>query len=518
MVRYETRSLLKLNLFIVKDELCECESYVFCGTGIQLTFSRFEVYRGQDLERDCLYLIDASKVEPDLILQDGVSFACYGTIENRILQYRRCSLIMLPSESLNDKSANRMSSIFAKYAQWSEGLLALAIANDGIRQIFKSGLIGEMFGNPVMMQTGNELFAIASGDVPDDYDGERWTSIVCQGSQDVKKIDYDRFVLEESIKEPFVFEQTSRYTLMATNMFSEGRFSGRLIHCGSARELTEGYMSLAAYFNSILEGVVSRNLLDGIVAHGESNVFVELLGAWHTDKAWLDMQLNSIGWRNDAPACLLMMTTGKDEAHASLARIVAETLSSLFPEDHVFLFKGDVLAVVRLAGKNSAEVSIRDKLKSLALPSGVLAVASSPFYDVSKLRSAYKQCRFLADSEAMSAEGRVRFYSDAFFRHFSISYGIDRDYRWLVHQGVALLESYDRKNDSSLVECLKVIIECGFRKKEAAEKLCVHHNTITYRIGRIREISGIDLDAIGSTSEDELFHILLSCKLIAKFG
>lgn len=509
---------MKLNLFIVKDELSECESYVFCETGIQLTFGRFEAYRGQNLESDCLYLIDASKMEPDLILQDGVSFACYGTIENRILQYRRCSLIMLPAESFNDKSANRMSAIFSKYAQWSEGLLALAIANDGIRQIFKSGLIGEVFKNPVMMQSGNELFAIACGDIPGDYDGERWTNIARQGSQDSKRVDFERFVLEESIKEPFVFEKTSKYTLIATNMFSEGRFSGRLIHFGSARSLTEGYFSLAVYFNSILEGIVNRNLLDGIVAHGESNVFVELLGAWHTDKAWLDMQLKNIGWRSELPACLLMMTTGKDEVHTSLARIVAETLSALFPEDYVFPFKGDVLAVVRLTGKNSAEVKIRDKLKTLSLPSGVLAVMSSPFYDVSKLRSAYKQCRFLADSEAMSAEGRVRFYSDAFFRHFAISYGIDRDYRWLVHQGVMLLEAYDKKNDSGLVECLRVIIECGFRKKEAAEKLCVHHNTITYRIGRIKEISNIDLDTVGSASEDELFHILLSCKLIEKFG
>lgn len=508
---------MKLNLFIIKDEFCDCESYVFCATGTQLTFGRFEVYRGQAFEKDCLYLIEASKMEPDLVLQDGVSFVCYGMIKNSILQYRRCALLMLPTELLDDKATNRISSIFSKYARWSEGLFALAIANDGIRQIFKSGLIEEVFKNPVMMQSGNELFAIACGDVPDDYDGERWTNIVRQGPLNMDKIDYEQFMLEESIKEPFVFEKTPKYTLVATNMFSDGRFSGRLIHCGSARELTEGYLSLAAYFNSILEGLVDRNLNDGIVAHGESNVFVELLGAWHTDKAWLDMQLSNIGWDYHAPACLLVFANGVDGSFASLSRLMSESLSLTFPDDYVFPYKGDILAVLHLTNESDAEAKIRQKIEGLSMAPCALVAVSSPFFDVSRLRSAYKQCRFLIDSEAMASEDRIRFYSDAFFRHFAISYGIDRDYGWLIHQGVALLNSYDKESGSNLVACLRVVIECGFRKKEAAEKLCVHHNTITYRVGRIKEISGIDLDAIGASSEDELFHILLSCKLLAKF-
>lgn len=88
----------------------------------------------------------------------------------------------------------------------------------------------------------------------------------------------------------------------------------------------------------------------------------------------------------------------------------------------------------------------------------------------------------------------------------------------MLHPRVALLDIYDRNHGTKLVECLKVIIECGFRKKDAAAKLCVHHNTITYRTERIRAISGIDLDTIGDTFEDELFHILLSCKLISEFS
>lgn len=511
---------MKLNLHIIKDELAECETYVFCQTGTALTFSRFESYRGQEIDKNCLYLVDGSKMNPDLILQKDASFICYGTVKNSILQYRRCSLLMVVDAAFNDSSVNRIAAIFAKYSSWVESVYALAVANDGIRQIFNSGLVEQVFGNPVVMQSGNELFAIMCGELPSDYEGKRLPEVIKRkkGHMYLDNLDFDRFVVEESIRDPFVFEKTERYTCYATNMFSAGRFSGRLVHCGCNREISEGYLSLAVLFCAIIESLIDRNIADGIVAHGESNVFVELLGEWHTDRAWLDMQLENIGWDSGAPACLLVVSTGKDEIYAPLAALLADSLASAFPEDYVFPYKGDVLAVVRLIGRNSAEASIKDKLERLPLPPGVLVAVSSPFYDVSRLRSAYKQCRFLVDSEAMSSEGRVRFYGDAFFRHFVISYGIDRDYRWLVHQGVGVLDAYDRDNDSKLVECLGTVIECGFRKREAAERLCVHHNTVTYRIGRIKEISGIDLDAIGETSEDELFHILLSCKLIAKFG
>lgn len=508
---------MKLNLFIIKDELRDFEAYVYCRTDSQLYFNRFEVYRGQTLERNCLYLIDAAKMVSDLLLQEGISFACYGTLKNSVLQYRRCALVMLPTETLSSESTNRIASIFSKYAQWSEELLSLAVANDGIRQIFKSGLIEKVFQGPVMMQSGNELFAISCGVLPDDYDGKRWTNIISMGQPDMESVDYEQRALEKTIKDPFTFEKSEKYTLLATNMFSEGRFSGRLIHCKLTSEVTEGYLSLASYFSSILEELIDRNLNDGIVAHGTSNVFVELLGAWHTDKAWLDMQLNNIGWNRQIPACLIVFASGSDGLLASITGLISESISRLFPNDYVFSYRGDILAVIQLNDEKCSEENLKIKLEATPFATDAIIAVSSQFFDVSKLRSAYKQCRFLIDSETMSSENHVRFYGDAFFRHFITSYGIDRDYGWLVHQRVMLLNIYDRKNDSNFVDCLKTIIECGFRKKEAAEKLCVHHNTITYKLNKIKAISGIDLDTIGLISEDELFHILLSCKLLSTF-
>ncbi len=508
---------MKLNLFILQDELRDSESYVFCNTGTKLVFDHFEEYAGQDIEADCLYLADASKITADLVLQEKFNLLCFGTVPNRILQYRRCSILMLPERHLTDRYANRIGGIFAKYNRWSENLLMLAMANDAIRQIFTSNLLEEVFENPIMMQTANGLFGITCGTLPADFDSRRWRDIAEHGRETLLEgaVDYGELAIQESIREPFLFERTENYTLLGLNAFYNDVLQGRLVHCNSNREFTDGYLSLATYFNDILAGVIERNINDEIVGHGNCNVFVELLGSWHTEAGWLDKQLDFINWDRNAPHRLAVVSSKTQGASSGLAKMVGENLRNLFPDDYVFPYRDDYLIIMKVV---LDEDDSSDRLEGIAELLDVSAAVSLPFYDVSRLRSTYKQCQYLLEDENFDWDKRIRFFDDAVFRHFITSYKIDRDFKWLLHPRVSLLASYDKAHGSKLVQCLQTIIECGFRKKDAAAKLCVHHNTITYRIERIRSISGIDLDVIGDSSQDELFHILLSCKLLSEFS
>ena len=509
------RRAMKLNLFILQDELRDIESSVLCDTGMELVFDRFESYSGQELLPDCLYLIDASKITPDLVLRENLFLLCFGTLENHVLQYRRCNILMLPHERRSERCIHLVGRVFAKYHRWSESLLMMAMANDAIRQIFTSDILDEVFGNPILMQSGNGLFGITSGTLPEDFDSRRWKNIVEQGSETLGEegIGYDELVLQESIREPFVFEKTERYTLIGINAFLGGELQGRLIHCNAVRDFTKGYLSLAIYFNDIFAGIVERNIEDEIVGCDDCNVFIELLGGWHTGTAWLDNQLARIKWEKNVPRRLIVVAS--NASRAPLIGMVGDNLRAVIPDGYVFPYKGDYLAIFKA---DDVGDEFWTSLERIADHLDAAVAVSLPFSDISRLRSVYKQCRYLLEDGMVREDGRIRFYDNAIFRHLAVSYGIDRDYKWLLHPQVCLLDLYDKSHGGKLVKCLQTIIECGFRRKDAAEKLCVHHNTITYRIERIRSIAGIDLDAIGQSSDDELFHVLLSCKLLTEFS
>ncbi|MDQ3226730.1 MAG: helix-turn-helix domain-containing protein [Chloroflexota bacterium] len=64
----------------------------------------------------------------------------------------------------------------------------------------------------------------------------------------------------------------------------------------------------------------------------------------------------------------------------------------------------------------------------------------------------------------------------------------------LYAQTLGTLLAYDRQNNAGLVNTLDAFFAANGSPKEAAERLGVHRNTVLYRLDRIREISGYDLD------------------------
>jgi purine catabolism regulator len=67
----------------------------------------------------------------------------------------------------------------------------------------------------------------------------------------------------------------------------------------------------------------------------------------------------------------------------------------------------------------------------------------------------------------------------------------------LYQQTLGDLLAYDRQNSADLVSTLNAFFEANGSPKEAAERLGVHRNTVLYRLDRIREITGFDLDDAG---------------------
>jgi DNA-binding PucR family transcriptional regulator len=67
----------------------------------------------------------------------------------------------------------------------------------------------------------------------------------------------------------------------------------------------------------------------------------------------------------------------------------------------------------------------------------------------------------------------------------------------LYRQSLGALIAYDRQNNGGLVSTLDAFFAANGSPKEAAERLGVHRNTVLYRLDRIREITGDNLDDAG---------------------
>ncbi|WP_088186633.1 helix-turn-helix domain-containing protein [Desulfosporosinus sp. FKA] len=79
----------------------------------------------------------------------------------------------------------------------------------------------------------------------------------------------------------------------------------------------------------------------------------------------------------------------------------------------------------------------------------------------------------------------------------------------ICHPAVIFLMNYDNENGSSLLNTLKQYIYFTSAPAEAARVLNIHRNTLFYRIGKIKELTGIKLD-----NGDEICQIYMSVRLL----
>lgn len=70
---------------------------------------------------------------------------------------------------------------------------------------------------------------------------------------------------------------------------------------------------------------------------------------------------------------------------------------------------------------------------------------------------------------------------------------------------------YDAERGSDLIRTLTVFFECSENASEAADRLFLHRNSVTYRLERVRELTGLDY-------RDNLDRLALRLGLLALHG
>lgn len=509
---------MEMNLHILADALVGNEPRLSHPLSRERTIARFDFYHGQDaFADDCLYLICGASIPPEFQPASGWWLIYGADPPSAVPDLGLGALaVTLPDDGM--AAASSVSRIFSFYEAWSERLLTLGIAHEGIRLIFTSGLLDEAFENPILMQDGVGLFTVAAGSLPDDFDNEWWMSVINYenaGKGGHLKGEEGDAAFAQSDQGVRCF-RTARYEFLQTALLADGDFSGCLTHCACSRPFSEGYISLAEYLNEVLGKIVRRNMKDGMVGKGEDTVFIELLNHRYQSPEWLKGHLSRIGWKEGECAFLVVVTqrSGKREGPPLPLKRLVWRLKARLKGSFAFEYKGGAVAVVRCSDYCYDSAALQRDLSWVLGDVRAFCLVSLEFFDICKIRNYYDQCLFLLSHESGNSDERIRFYEYEFFQHFLLHYGIERDLDWLIDPRVQVLRDYDARNGGNLVGCFKTLIECCGNKKLAAEKLSIHYNTLLYRIDRIKELSGLDISDFDNEFGSALFRVLFSLKLV----
>lgn len=180
--------------------------------------------------------------------------------------------------------------------------------------------------------------------------------------------------------------------------------------------------------------------------------------------------------------------------------------------------RGDLRLIVRVEGtevaaigdlssigdaSDAAEIRLRRLREELALtsrgalPEGrTLSAGFSRAHDgLSALpRAAIEAREALRIGRRVHGEGALVGYADLGLYRVLHSLRESTELRLFYEQTLGPLVEYDRKTGQNYVETLETYFTCHGNLSQTAQRLHHHRNSLLYRIGRIQEICGVDLE------------------------
>lgn len=140
----------------------------------------------------------------------------------------------------------------------------------------------------------------------------------------------------------------------------------------------------------------------------------------------------------------------------------------------------------------------------------VQAGASHLFSGIRHLRAARKEAADALETGRLLDPDRRLFPFEEYGLYVMLRKVKDgEDIRRYLHPSIRMLQAYDYENSSHLLETLRVYLEKNANIKDTAEALFLHRNSVTYRLHKIEELTGLTLE-----DGDTAFRLRLSFTIL----
>ncbi|GAA1659577.1 PucR family transcriptional regulator [Catellatospora bangladeshensis] len=181
--------------------------------------------------------------------------------------------------------------------------------------------------------------------------------------------------------------------------------------------------------------------------------------------------------------------------HGDAAAIVEEMVA----QAGVAVVAVDGALVTAVVAGTGVLAPLRDRARrmtSAVRGARVTAGVSEPASDVSGLAAALAQARHAHDY-ALERDGRVRVVGcDELASHDLLLAGVPRAVRQaFAERLLAPLRAYDSSHNADLLRTLQTFLACDGSWTRCASAMHLHVNTLRYRIRRIADLTGRDLDS-----------------------
>lgn len=143
----------------------------------------------------------------------------------------------------------------------------------------------------------------------------------------------------------------------------------------------------------------------------------------------------------------------------------------------------------------------KKRLKKVTLGIGIGEVAA----EIQDIPRSYKEAQdALVFGEMLYGENVISSFQELGVYRILCKFGEQNDLGEFIPPSLKKLIEYDKQNQGDLLKSLEIFLECNGNATKASKELFIHYKTLLYRLERIKEITGLDLEDNKNRLELEL--------------
>ncbi len=262
---------------------------------------------------------------------------------------------------------------------------------------------------------------------------------------------------------------------------------------------------LRALLSAQLQRSILLNLNNN---HHPSYILADLIEGRMTDNTIINSKKSSLKWIRLDFLYILVICNSMQETFDSKVSVIFQTLKSYIPVEQRIIYHSAIVAFVDEILYSTLFDSQSGTFSKFMEENNLYVGISRKF---SALSEAEKQYQYALDALEIGQKrnSHCTCFDDCTLYIISDMISDRYDPMDICHPAVISLINYDNENGSCLLNTLKQYIYFTSAPAEAAKALNIHRNTLFYRIGKIKEITGIKLD-----NGDEKCQIFMSIRLL----
>lgn len=426
----------------------------------------------------------------------GMGIVCLGKPSPQILENN--DVLYFDEDIPFHETYLQIQKIYLKFDKWEEALRGVLNSHPSLDALFL--LAAEVFENPVCLHDENFNLLSSVNEMPGqmawEYDRIKGCYVLPLDVLNDFKVNQDYLDTMPTVGPCMFPAYTFGYRILYQNLRYNGQYRGRICVNEMGRKIRSSDYFLLDHFSQI---VLESFRVEEIAAHKHtfslSRFLICLIEREAIDSETLNEILLQYGWTSgDEYFCACLFPEERDIRTNSI-QYFCSRISNEFPHACAFCYGQSIVILVNSTLSELTIPGFRNQIGIMLRESLMKAGISCVCSDLTQFYYIYRQAVCALET------GKKR--QDTFWSYCFEDYQTDFVFQnalkefpaeMLCCKEIFYLKNYDGNHTSELGKTLKIYLENDRNLARTSEILDIHRSTLLYRIGKIREITGINLD------------------------